>query len=116
TLAAWADGALDAQERRAAETHAADCLRCQTLLASMVRMNPPQPAAPWWRVHFMGWVVPMTATAVVIIWMYMPAPRFARQTPVAIGPAAEPPAKDQIAAAPAAAAPRANVQSEPSKV
>src|SRR5436190_10613219 len=84
----------------------------------MVRMNPPNPAAAWWRVHFMGWVVPLSAAAaVVVIWMYMPAPRVARQAPGAVGPAAESTANatanDQVAASPAAPV---HVESEPSRV
>ena len=49
TLAAWADGALDARERAAAEQHAADCARCQALLAAMVKTLPPEIAKSPWR-------------------------------------------------------------------
>ena len=37
TLAAWADNALGAAELAAAEAHAADCARCQAMLAAMAR-------------------------------------------------------------------------------
>ena len=40
TLAAWADDTLDRDARTAAETHAADCARCQAMLAAMVRTAP----------------------------------------------------------------------------
>src|SRR5512138_325541 len=44
TLAAWADGALDAGALAAAEAHAADCARCQAMLAAMARTAPLAPA------------------------------------------------------------------------
>src|SRR5262249_58698991 len=50
TLAAWADGALDAGALAAAEAHAADCARCQAMLAAMARtapLAPTQVVAPW---------------------------------------------------------------------
>ena len=76
TLAAWADGGLDARERAAAEAHAADCARCQQLLAAMVRTSPP-PAVerPWWRTPMLGWLVPVTAAATALaIWVAVPKP------------------------------------------
>ncbi|HEV8315894.1 MAG TPA: zf-HC2 domain-containing protein, partial [Vicinamibacterales bacterium] len=33
TVAGWFDGTLGARDRAAAEAHAADCARCQALLA-----------------------------------------------------------------------------------
>src|SRR6185369_14254532 len=45
TVAAWADEALDARERAAAEAHAADCARCLALLAAMIKTRPPAPEA-----------------------------------------------------------------------
>src|SRR5262249_61903979 len=44
TLAAWADGALDAGALAAGETHPADCARGQAMLAAMARTAPPAPA------------------------------------------------------------------------
>jgi len=71
TLAAWADGSLEARAREAAEAHAADCDRCLPLLATMIRTTPPaaraQPRPGWF---FLRWVVPLTAaTAAAIIWV-----------------------------------------------
>ena len=61
TLAAWADDGLDARERAAAEAHAADCSRCQALLAAMIRTaEPAADAAPWWRLPAMKWLVPLS--------------------------------------------------------
>ena len=63
TLAAWADDALDAGALAAAEAHAADCARCQAMLAAMARTTPLAPAqavAPWWKPAF-RWLVPLTA-------------------------------------------------------
>ena len=37
TLAAWSEGGLSGQSLAAAEAHAASCVRCQAVLAAMVR-------------------------------------------------------------------------------
>src|SRR4051812_12371225 len=70
TLAAWADGALDAGQRAQAEAHAADCARCQELLAALVRTLPPAPVKSPWRMPALGWLVPLTAAATaLVIWV-----------------------------------------------
>jgi hypothetical protein len=75
TLAAWADGALDARERAAAEQHAADCARCQELLATMVRTLPPEVAKSPWRMPSLTWLAPLTAAATALaIWVAVPKP------------------------------------------
>jgi photosystem II stability/assembly factor-like uncharacterized protein len=75
TLAAWADDALDAGALAAAEAHAADCARCQAMLAAMARTTPLAPAqavAPWWKPAF-RWMVPLTAAAAaVLVWTIVP--------------------------------------------
>jgi hypothetical protein len=75
TLAAWADGALEAGALAAAEAHAADCARCQAMLAAMARTTPLAPAqavAPWWKPAF-RWLVPLTAAAAaVLVWTIVP--------------------------------------------
>ena len=82
TLAAWADDALDAGALAAAEAHAADCARCQAMLAAMARTTPLAPAqavAPWWKPAF-RWLVPLTAAvAAVLVWTIVP-PRDGRVT------------------------------------
>ena len=76
TFAAWADGALDAGALAAAEAHAADCARCQAMLAAMARTTPLAPAqavAPWWKPAF-RWLVPLTAAAAaVLVWTIVPS-------------------------------------------
>jgi hypothetical protein len=74
TLAAWADEALEAGERAAAEAHAADCARCQALLAAMVKTTPPMvEARSWWRTPAFGWLIPVTVAATaVVIWIAVP--------------------------------------------
>jgi hypothetical protein len=74
TLAAWADEALDPRERASAEAHAADCARCQALLAAMVRTAPPMTEArSWWRLPALGWLVPLTVAATaLVIWVAVP--------------------------------------------
>jgi len=75
TLAAWADGALEAGALAQAEAHAADCARCQAMLAAMARTTPLAPAqavAPWWK-PALRWMVPLTATAAaVLVWTIVP--------------------------------------------
>jgi hypothetical protein len=74
TVAAWADDTLGRDERRAAEAHTADCVRCQALVAAMVRTAPPTAAArSWWRGPVMGWLAPLTAVAAaLLVWMNLP--------------------------------------------
>lgn len=74
TLAAWADEALDPRERATAEAHAADCARCQALLAAMIKTAPPTAEArSWWRVPGLGWLVPLTVAATaLVIWVAVP--------------------------------------------
>jgi hypothetical protein len=73
TLAAWADESLDGHERAAAEAHAADCARCQALLAAMVRMTPPAEARARWRIPALGWLIPVTVAATaLVIWIAVP--------------------------------------------
>jgi hypothetical protein len=98
-LAAWFEGTVDPVERAAAEAHAADCSRCQAVLAAMVRIEPAIESRPGWRSPAFGWLVPITVAAaalVIFIRPYWPrvAPDVAVQqrAPAAIGaPAALPP-------------------------
>src|SRR4029079_3015863 len=69
TLAAWVDGALNARDRAAAESHAAACARCQAMLAAMALTAPPAPARRWWAVGTYKWLVPLAgAAAAVALW------------------------------------------------
>jgi hypothetical protein len=109
TLAAWADEALDPRERASAEAHAADCARCQALLAAMVRTTPPMAEArSWWRMPALGWLVPLTVAATaLVIWVAVP-----NRVPVQVSDGGAE-VVDQLtpALAPAtAAAPRADAQ------
>jgi hypothetical protein len=74
TLAAWADEAIDARERAIAEAHAADCARCQALLAAMVKTMPaPSAAKSLFRKPSLWWLVPMTSAATaLVIWLAVP--------------------------------------------
>jgi photosynthesis system II assembly factor YCF48-like protein len=73
TVAAWADDTLGRDERRAAEAHAADCERCQALVAAMAKTAPPAAARSWWRAPVIGWLVPLTGVAAaLLVWMNMP--------------------------------------------
>lgn len=74
TLAAWADKGLGRRERAVAESHAANCPRCQALVAAMIRTTPPAAAAtPWWRRRVVRWLAPLTAAAAaVVVWAIVP--------------------------------------------
>ena len=73
TVAAWADDALSRDERQAAEAHAADCARCQALLAAMAATMPQTAAPSWWRLPAMRWLVPLTvATAALLVFVSVP--------------------------------------------
>ena len=89
TLAAWADGGLSGPAREAAQSHVADCARCQALVGTLARINtviPPaqseQAARGWLR-----WIAPLAATAAalaaVALWVAVPrdagAPRQAKE-------------------------------------
>jgi hypothetical protein len=74
-LAAWADGALAADELAAAEAHVSDCSRCQALLAALIRSAPGEPVAePWWRRRWaLGVLVPVAAAAAaLVLWTVVP--------------------------------------------
>ena len=94
TLAAWTDGSLTAVQRSAAETHAADCDRCLSMLAAIARTNPPPSATqrPAW-LSF-RWLVPLTTAAVAITaWVLIQEPPRPSPPPAATAaaPAVKPP-------------------------
>ena len=73
TVAALAEGTLTARERSAAEAHAAECPRCQGVLAAMVRTMPPVAPRVWWRRPAFVWLAPLTAAAAaVVVWSNVP--------------------------------------------
>lgn len=70
SLAAWIDGGLSADARARIEHHAADCARCQALLASMARTAPALEDRAWWRSAMAKWVVPIAAVATaLVVWV-----------------------------------------------
>jgi hypothetical protein len=75
TMAAWADGGLSGPALAMAETHVADCARCQSLVGTLARINSavppaePEPAARGW----LAWLVPLSAAAVAVaVWIAVP--------------------------------------------
>jgi hypothetical protein len=119
TLAAWADGALDARDRAHAEAHAADCARCQSLLAAMVRTEPPATAAESpFRLRARWWLLAtLPAAAALVVWFAVPgrvpvqqsesASAVDQVTPAVLPPARPTPSPDLPADG------RAKVQEEP---
>src|SRR5262245_1028185 len=92
TLAAWADDALSARERQAIESHAADCARCQAMLAAMAKSALPTPTRAWWRMPALGWIVPLTAAASAVLWfgtMEMRRPTARHEATASLRPASQ---------------------------
>ena len=105
-VAAWADGSLDPHARAAAEAHTADCVRCQAVLAAMIRTEPVtvQPERGWiaGRVR---WLVPLATAAAAALWVGLSMDVLAPGTPPQVASRTEP--------APAAAADRAATMPAP---
>lgn len=79
TLAAWADDGLTRAERAAVESHAADCDRCQAMLAAMVTIaaasdaDASRSSTSRWRLASWRWLVPATAAAAIVLaWVLVP--------------------------------------------
>jgi Photosynthesis system II assembly factor YCF48 len=112
TLAAWSEGLLDGPERSSAEAHAANCARCQAMLAVMVRTTPAPAGATGW--PFRKWLMmlgpAMAAAAAVALWLAVDR----RQTPSVIDDLSKAQAKTERAAegAPVAAPPAVGVEKE----
>ena len=70
SLAAWMEGGLTAEARATVEKHAAGCVRCQALLASMARTQVDVEPKPWWRSLSAKWLVPVAAVATaLVVWI-----------------------------------------------
>ncbi len=131
TMAAWMDGGLDAAAAVLAESHIADCARCQAVVATMSRAASAETTGvavsteggrPWWRVN-LRWMAPLAAGATAaILWMVVPGQHAPMTTTRQSEPAgafapAEPPAPQDKPAAPriegfAAAVPEAPLKRE----
>lgn len=75
TLAAWADGGLSGDVLQMAQSHVADCARCQAMIGALARIDSPIPQAPPARAvrPWLAWLVPLTAAAAAIaIWVAVP--------------------------------------------
>jgi hypothetical protein len=96
TLAAWSEGTLRMRRRAAIEAHAANCARCQALLAAMAVTAPAPAQRAWWQATTLKWFVPLAAaTVAVVLWINVSQPRRetfqlppipSRQLPVAGSP------------------------------
>jgi hypothetical protein len=79
TLAAWVDGGLSGAALEDAQSHVADCARCQTLVGTLARIsstvpqNEPARASRRW----LAWLVPLTAAAAAVaLWVALPGNNF----------------------------------------
>jgi hypothetical protein len=87
TIAAWADGGLSGHALEMAQSHVADCARCQSVVGAMARTDalvpPPVPERASRR--WLGWLVPLTAAAAAVaLWVAVP-----RETTAPLPPAAD---------------------------
>lgn len=67
--AAWFDGGLAPAERSRVEAHLADCAWCQALVGGVARTEPA-PASPVRHApstRWLGWLLPIAATAAIIV-------------------------------------------------
>jgi hypothetical protein len=107
-LAAWADGTMIGAARTAFEIHAADCARCQALIAAMARSAPPPIEAARWRRAFFAWLMPLaaaTAALVVVIFLSINQRRVPETQTALSQPAAAPSRAEEMAPSRAAAPP-----------
>jgi hypothetical protein len=74
TLAAMMDGGLPEPALAAAQSHIADCRRCQSLVGAMARVEPSAPAESKHRpLGWLTWAVPLTAAAAIVaVWVAVP--------------------------------------------
>jgi hypothetical protein len=81
TLAAWAEGGLSGRELELAQSHVADCARCQNILAVLVHgaldglttVPANTPLAERARMRWIAWLVPLAAAAAAVtIWVAVP--------------------------------------------
>ena len=87
TVAAWTDGGLSGAALEMAQSHVADCARCQSLVGAMAQtsaaVSPPETERATRR--WLGWLVPLTAAAAAIaLWVAVP-----REATAPLPPAAE---------------------------
>jgi photosynthesis system II assembly factor YCF48-like protein/putative zinc finger protein len=117
-LAAWADGTMSSAARASFESHAADCARCQALMAAMARTEPPSVEPAWWPRSLFTWLIPLaaaTAAIVVVVSLAVtergaPSAPAAREQSTDATPShieAAPAARAAAPSVPASAAPRA---------
>ena len=76
TLAAWSDRTLPADALARIDAHLADCIRCQSLLATFAQTAPVVHAGvPFWQRWATRWIVPVaavgTAGIAIVIWTSM---------------------------------------------
>ncbi len=73
-VAAMIDGGLPGPALAAAQSHVADCARCQSLIGAMARIDSGAPVETVRRVHgWLTWAVPLAAAAAgVAVWVAVP--------------------------------------------
>ena len=103
TLAAWVDGGLTAPDLERVQTHVADCVRCQAMVGTLVKITSAAPAAKSEAAprRWLGWLVPLTAAAAAVtIWVAIPGSKLDTRVPTTQTPPA-PAARREAPEAPA---------------
>lgn len=103
TLAAWSDGGLPSGERRAVESHLADCPQCRAVAAAFgLTLEPSANVAPAVVFTPMSaarkWILPFAAAIVItagVAWKFWP--RAEQPVQMAATPAPAPPAAPTVA-------------------
>jgi hypothetical protein len=84
TVAAWVDGGLSGAALVMAQSHVADCARCQSLVGAMARTGAAvaQPIPERATRRWLPWLVPLTAAAAAVaLWVAVPGDLSAPQRP-----------------------------------
>jgi hypothetical protein len=94
TAAGWFDDGLSNDERAAVEAHIAECSRCRSLVATMVRVSPPVvPRQHWWQRSPIRWLAPAAAGLATAAAVWIAIDLHPSQQPVVkINPSANAPA------------------------
>jgi hypothetical protein len=81
TVAAWVDGGLSGTSLEMAQSHVADCTRCQALVGTAARLDSLAPLSQPERAsrRWLAWAVPLTAAAAgLALWVAVPRDRLER--------------------------------------
>jgi hypothetical protein len=100
TLAAWTAGGLTGSALEAAQLHAADCARCQSMAGMLARLSSAVPQTEPVRSsrRWLAWFIPLTAAATAVaLWFAVPGNPGAPATVASRAPISDAPASNSFA-------------------